>query len=420
MKPKKSIHNFEAGYLRSKERLNNSSISKRNKELILAFDKICSLENLSVPRKLKIIDVLQLFIKRYFNKDLDKAKKEELKDAIIKIDSNEKYSYWTKHSYRAVLKKFYKWLVYGDSYKEQNNYPEIISWLRANNSKDKSKVQASDILTENEITKLIEAAEHPRDKAFISMLYELGSRVGEIGNLNIKDITQDKYGYIVDLTGKTGHRTPRIVTSASYLTTWLNVHPRKDDPNAPLWILLGVRDNKTRMNYSSLRALILRLKEKSKIKKRIHAHLFRHTRVTHLLTNKNINESQAKVYFGWVPSSKMLSEYSHIVSQDVNDVILEIHGIKSNKQQTEPKIKQCPRCKAVNPKEYLFCGKCSSVLDVQTAMQLDEKRQESDEFMSKLIDDKEVKELILKKIIDNGMGKELMKIFLSKKNVESS
>lgn len=416
MKPKRDIHDFEASYLRAKERVIKSQISFKNKEIILTFDKICSLENLSNPRKLKIIDVLLLFITRYLKKDLEKATKEELKDAFIKLDSIKEYSYWTKHSYRAVIKKFYKWLVYGDNYKDHLGYPEIISWLRANNSRDKVRVQASDILTEKEIDILVKSAEHPRDKAFISMLYELGARIGEIGNLRIKDITQDKYGYIIDLTGKTGHRTPRIITSSPYLTVWLNNHPQKDDSNSPLWVLIGDRNNTEKMTYGSFRALIIRLKEKSKIKKRIHAHLFRHTRVTHLLANKSINEAQAKVYFGWVPSSRMLSEYSHLVSQDVNDVILEMHGIIPSKKEEEPKIKQCPRCRAINPKDYLFCGKCSSILDVKTALKLDEKRQEADDFMARLLDDKEIKEMLIRKIIDNNMGKDLMQIFTSNKS----
>ena len=102
--------------------------------------------------------------------------------------------------------------------------------------------------------------------------------------------------------------------------------------------MLGNRNKNERMRYAAFRALVLRLKERAKIKKRIYPHLFRHTRVTHLLRNKQINESQAKVYFGLVPSSKMLSEYSHLVSQDVNDIMLEIHGIKTLEKKQESKI----------------------------------------------------------------------------------
>jgi integrase len=49
------------------------------------------------------------------------------------------------------------------------------------------------------------------------MLYKLGARIGEISNLEIKDITKDQYSSLVDLNGKTGRRTPRIVISSPYI-----------------------------------------------------------------------------------------------------------------------------------------------------------------------------------------------------------
>lgn len=412
MRTNKDIYDYDTRYERAKEQIEKSTISTNNKKLILKFDITCTIEKLTKARKIKVIQSLIIFADIYLKKDFDKATKDDIKTAVLKIESRDNCSPWTKESYKAIIKKFFKWLSYGDDYKDRAEYPEIVSWLRVGiRRKEKPQVQASDILTEREIEKLIQAAEHPRDKAFISMLYELGARIGEIGNLKIKNITQDNYSHIIDLTGKTGHRTPRIVISSNYLTNWLNSHPLSDDPNAPLWVMIGDRNKNIKMNYATFRALILRLQERAKIKKRVHAHLFRHTRVTHLLGNKQINEAQAKVYFGWVPSSKMLSEYSHLVSQDVNEVILEMHGIKTSKKDEGPKIKQCPRCRAINPKEYLFCGKCSSVLDVTTAIELDEKRTKSDDIMTYMLKDKEVRDLFVRKLLDSGMGKELIKIF---------
>lgn len=417
MRTIKDIYDYENRYERAKSQLERSKISENNKKLILEFDKTCSIEKLTKARKIKIMQSLIMFAGVYLKKDFDKATKNDLKNAILQIENKDNLSPWTKESYKAIIKKFYKWHAFGDDYKARMEYPEIVSWLRVGiQRKDKPQVQASDILTEREIEKLIQSAEHPRDKAFISMLYELGARIGEIGNLKIKDITQDKYSHIIDLSGKTGHRTPRIIVSSNYLTNWLNSHPLSNDPNAPLWVMVGDRNKDLKMGYSSFRALILRLRERAKITKRIHAHLFRHTRVTHLLGNKQINEAQAKVYFGWVPSSKMLSEYSHLVSHDVNEVMLELHGIKTSKKEETPKVKQCPRCRTVNPKEYLFCGKCSSVLDVNTAIELDEKRQDSDDFMTSLLNDREIKEMLVRKILEKGKGQDLMKIFDNKES----
>lgn len=415
MNPKNDIHDHSLQYERAKRRIKESGISERNKTLIEEFDKACSLERLGLPRRIKIIGDLIIFASHYLKKDLDKAAKDDLKDAVLKLDARDDLSIWTKHTYKCILKKFYRWLSFGDTYRTRAEQPEIIAWLSTGVSeKEKPRVKAADILTENEIERLINVAEHPRDKAFVSMLYELGARIGEIGTLSIKDISRDKYSFILDLSGKTGHRTPRIVTSDSYLSTWLNMHPLKNDPNAPLWIMIGNRNKQQRMHYSAFRALILRLKDKAKIKKRIYPHLFRHTRVTHLLSNKQINESQAKVYFGWIPSSNMLSEYSHLVSKDVNDAMLAIHGIKTNEEtKQEPKVKQCPRCQDINPKDHLFCKKCGGVLDVQTAMALDEKRGGFDAILTELTEEEDFQKMIVKTIMKKGLGRRMMELLKS-------
>jgi hypothetical protein len=135
-----------------------------------------------------------------------------------------------------------------------------------------------------------------------------------------------------------------------------------------------------------------------------------------LLCNKQINESQAKVYFGWVPSSSMLSEYSHLVSQDVNEVMLGIHGIKtSEEEKQEPKIKQCKRCKTINPKDNLFCGNCGGILDVDTAIELDERRYEYDEIIAHTIGKVEKRELKKEEAFD-VIVKEVVKRYMERQN----
>ena len=413
MMPQKDLYEHRARYERVKENLKKENITDRNKKLILEFDEVCTLEKLSESRRIKILSHLVILARDYLKNDFDKATKEELKAVVLKIDGREDRSVWTRHNYKSILRKFYRWLVFGDSYRNRVEQPEVIAWMKVSVSeKEKPRVKASEILTEREIEKLIETAEHPRDRAFVSMLYELGARIGEIGMLRIKDISRDKYSFIIDLSGKTGHRTPRIVVSDPYLSSWLNMHPLKDNPNAPLWVMLGNRNKNERMRYAAFRALVLRLKERAKIKKRIYPHLFRHTRVTHLLINKQINESQAKVYFGWTPSSNMLSDYSHLVSQDVNNVMLELHGIKTaeESEKQEPKVKQCPRCQDLNPKDHLFCKRCGGVREVKTAMELDEKRGGFDGLLSELTEDEGFQKALVGALVKKGLGRKMMEL----------
>ena len=411
MKPKNDIYDHDHRLERLQQRLSSEPISQRNRELIGKFDRACFMEALSKSRRVKVIGTLMILAKNYLRKDFDKATRECIEGVVMQIDSRDDCSPWTKHSYKVILKKFYKWLVFGDDYRDKVEYPKIVSWMRCTlKKKDQPKIKASDILTGTEVKRLIDAAEHPRDKAFISMLYELGARIGEIGGLYINEVARDKYGYLVDLEGKTGHRTPRIVISDPHLAHWLNIHPLRDKPDAPLWVMIGSRDKSKRMEYTSFRALVNRLVLRSKIKKRVYHHLFRHTRVTHLLINKQINEAQAKVYFGWVPNSTMLSEYSHLISSDVNEAILAMHGIKTDKQKESLlKPKQCPRCSSINSRDARFCEKCGSVLDVNTAVELDEERSKGDDLMAQLVKDPEVQKILARKIVDMGLRDKLLR-----------
>lgn len=412
MNPPREIYPFTKRLESAKRKLEKSAISQRNKELIKEFNRVCFIEGLSKSRREKIIGRLRIIVEDYLRKDFDKATKDELKDVFMKIDGRDDYSPWTKSGYKIIARKFYKWLVFGDDYTKRQDYPPIISWLRCTvKKKDRPRVKVSDLLSEEEVNKLIDAAQHTRDKAFISLLYELGARISEIGNLCIKELTRDRFGYIIDLQGKTGFRTPRIVNSDPYITAWLNVHPLRDNPDAPMWVMIGNRGKNTKMLYPAFRALVKRLRAAAGIQKRIYPHLFRHTRVTHLLINKQINEAQAKVFFGWVPDSKMLSEYAHLMSSDVNNAILAMHGIKTGEEKESLfKAKQCPRCDGVNSGTARYCQNCSSPLDVKTALELDDKRTKGDELMTELMKDSDFQKTVAKKIADMGLKDKLLEI----------
>lgn len=392
----KDIHNYIGNLDAAIRRVKNSDLDDDNKKLILDFDRFLLLvERLSVPRRLRIMGTISRLATLYFHGDLRKVTGEDIKDCVVHIESKP-YSAWTKAGYKVVIRKFFKWVAYGDAAAQTKEVPEIVRWIKVHvRNKDRRRVQASDILTEDEVHRLFVVANTSRDRAFIAMIYELGARVGEMGGLDVGDVTRDKYSFIVDLNGKTGHRTPRIVISDAYLTEWLDHHPLNKDPHAPLWISSNGKGGFKRMTYAALRALVRRLGKKAGITKRIYPHLFRHTRVTHLMNKRQLNEGQAKVYFGWTPDSRVLSDYSHLVSQDVNETILKIHGIKVDDDPEKETSKMCPRCKQVNAVEARFCIHCSSILDAETAFREQEAEIRQDDLLNTIMRDAQVQQAIL-------------------------
>ena len=54
--------------------------------------------------------------------------------------------------------------------------------------------------------------------------------------MQLKHATRVENGYRIDITGKTGNRSPLVVSSAPYLSAWLASHPQANNPEAPLWV----------------------------------------------------------------------------------------------------------------------------------------------------------------------------------------
>ena len=332
-------------------------------------------------------------------KDFDKATKEDIMRAVRAVQETEKYSPWTKSTYKTMLKRFFKWLK-----KEEN--PEEIAWIKCRiKLTEKRLPQNNDLLTEEEVQKLVSLAEHPRDKAFIATLYESGTRIGELASLQIKNINFDEYGAVLNVHGKTGSRPVRIISSTPHLVTLLQNHPLRNDPTAPLWICIGTTNHNKPLKYQSIRVMLMRLFEKAQIKKRFNPHMFRHSRATFLADH--LTEFQMNQYFGWIQGSKMPSTYIHMSGKKIDSSILALNGIEQKENHKERKLKPkiCPRCDTINTSEARFCTKCAGILDLKTAQELEKRnkderkiRDKSDNIMQDLLSDKEFYDLFIKKV----------------------
>lgn len=111
------------------------------------------------------------------------------------------YSEWTKHSYRVVIKRFWKWLS-GDE-----NYPSEVKWIKAScKQRNKIAIRPEDILTADEISAMVENCPTVRDKAMLLTLFESGMRPGELLTMRIKNVKFDEQGACISATGKTGDK----------------------------------------------------------------------------------------------------------------------------------------------------------------------------------------------------------------------
>ena len=399
------IYNYEKHIDNEIRNIENSSMTKRNKELIFQFKDSCFMEGLSKARITRLLNTAKA-IALELKKDMDKATKEDIMKIVQKIQTNDNYSVHTKRTYLIILKKFYKWL------NGNEEYPEQVRWIKATVKKSQMKLPSEEgLITEQDIKTLVDAADTPRDKALVSVTYESGCRIGEVLSCRLNSLTFDELGCNMVVNGKTGARKVRLIASTPYLATWLEYHPYKHDNESPLWINTGNKKRCINMMYPTARAIFRRLFKKTGIKKRSNPHLFRHSRATFLASH--LTEFQMNQYLGWIQGSKMPHTYVHMSGKDVDNAIIALNGIKTEKKANETILqsKPCPRCSSINGFNCKFCSKCGAVLDMKTAIEIEENRKEevsirntTDNLMRNLLQDPEINQILVRKIKEMGLA----------------
>jgi len=362
------------------KKIKESNLSEVDKKDIEAFHNEVFARGLTKSRALFYIQKIWVLTKMKA-KDFRDLNKTDMKDLITKIETNDCYTAWTKAGYKITLRKFYQFLR-GYEWNSKK-YPKEVDWFSLTVKKKDRKLPT--ILTEEEVLNLIKNANNLRDKALISVLYEGGFRVGELLNVKIKDVSFNEYGSKMVVSGKTGGRIILLVSSRLFLNEWLEYHPNKDDPEGYLWASFATKNKGERLGYQYVRKMLKGISRKSGIKKRIYPHLFRHSRATHLATK--LTESQMKQYFGWEQDSKMTGVYIHLSGKQLDDSILEIHGLinkEKKKEQLDP-IK-CERCGFVNDIGIEFCKQCNLPLTTSAIIKIQEEQKKREKEYIDLMD----------------------------------
>jgi len=406
MEVKFNIYNYEHrvnAVLRNIEQ--STEICHENKSAINQFYSHCLAEGLTLARISKLLHHIRR-IAGILNKDFYQASKDDVLRVVREIEVNTRWSPATKHDYKVILKKFYKWL------RGTGDFPEEVRWIKPNFKRNNHRLP-EELLAEEDVKKLVEAAQHPRDKALIFMLYESGCRIGELLSLRIRNVLFDENGAVLLVSGKTGQRRVRIIASAPLLSVWLNNHPFRENLDSPLWVVVGTKNHNQVLTYPSVATQFRKIARRAAIKKKVNPHAFRHARATFLANN--LTEAQMKEYFGWVQSSGMAAVYVHLSGRDVDNAILKLQGLaesRKNEVDNSLKIKSCARCQERNSPVSKFCQRCGSPLDIQTALTLDQKRKTGDEVISMLVKDPEVQQIIVKRIFANAEFREKLKEML--------
>jgi integrase len=340
----------------------NKAILEKYVNLTLV-GKSPKLSQRTISYNLKILN----FVLDHTHNDLDKLTIDDIDAFNLAISSwkrkggylqGEEISDVTKKQYTIGFRRFIAW--YADRYEDQK-YERLVKKLKM--SVKREPLQSSDLLTKEEINKMISVASNLRDKAIIVTLAESGCRLGELASCTIKSFQPLPDGgcKFTFPEGKTGLRTVVLIRASSYIDHWIRTHPKNDKQDEPLWIALdgkGYRQLDSRTIYG----IVQRVARKAEISKRIHPHLFRHTRATQLI-KLGWSEPKLKRYIGWADGSNVPGLYIHLGEDDLLEDMYEMHGlIEKRKDDDGVEVGKCPRCFKLIPADEVLCYNCGYVI----------------------------------------------------------
>jgi hypothetical protein len=282
--------------------------------------------------------------------------------------------------YLTRIKLFFRWL-YNKGKEIERDYWETPDFLKIKTKKTKriSPYVESEIWEKDELISILKYEPYKRNKAAITLMWDLNARNHEITLLKIKHVRlREKYGEgEIPYEAKTGSGPILLTLSFAYVRDWLNEHPFKNEPNArlicslvtgspiradSLWTMM--KQLRIRLESLLQNGSITNKEEREKLEfllktKKFNPYCLRHSAITS--DSDYLPEYALTKKVRWSMNSKQGTRYiKNRLGNDLKDKILQYNGIISvNASKNKLSILNCPRCELVNAIENKYCSQCS-------------------------------------------------------------
>ena len=369
------------------------------------YPKFCEWYQNHSDRVVKDITLLSYLshlehMRRNYGLDLDKPNLEKVIPALRK-----KVAAKTLSLRGIVLRK---WLTFRDI-----PLDGLEPLLKTRKGEERRKLRPEDLLTIEEVLDIVSHTQSARLRAFWMVLYDTGCRPNELCQTNTADVQQDQYGYkftFWETKTKQSKRSVRLLTpqAIQYFEQWWAIHPRRNDPSAPVFLNTMGR----RVRAKSFMDLLKkqhqsRLGRTNGEKAPLNLYLFRKSRATQLLKEKQFSEIEIKMRMGHKKHSQMLEQYYAILdSEDQDEAELRVMGAAPKTNEVVQPV-TCPSCGALNEADSLRCVRCRLPMSEEKAIQVQKAAVES--FQSLLSDPETLKTSFESLLSDPG----ILKVFAS-------
>lgn len=204
---------------------------------------------------------------------LEDYKPMDISEYLANFSTTHPVSKSTLNGVRGIICTFFHWLSAKD-YIDKDPARAItpIKYKRARRKP----------LTDDELVRLKTGCRDTRDNLIISMLYEIGCRVGEICGVKISDIDLERKTMVV--TGK-GDKTRRVYFQAE-TGYWINKYLQERGDDCSEYLLIKQGKNKIKnapLTTVTITQVVKDIKTNANLKAKCTPHVLRHTYATGLL-----------------------------------------------------------------------------------------------------------------------------------------
>lgn len=313
----------------------------------------------------KDLNYLAMFRRKLRCESIESMNTDDVLAAISVMRSD--YAENTFNSVWKTVKPFLKWYV--------GNYPGIninldtITAVRL--TKPGPVITSADILTPEQISILRDhCCTNSRDRAALMLLYDSGGRATEtLCNTRWGDFVFDSRGVKFNLAGKTKkQRHVRLLLCQQYLAAWRSDYPGDARGDNPVFVRRGYRGGGSEpYQYSTVQMWIRRMEAKYEEytgnKIHLHAHIFRHSRITHMI-REGYPLAYVSMQMWGVPSSPQILYYVHLCGDDMDKMLFKHLGMDDPGDTMEKPLtpSQCPHCRTVISPGYTYCPECGRLL----------------------------------------------------------
>lgn len=295
---------------------------------------------------------------------------------IVKKMLERNWSNPVNFKFLIILKRFVSFAKQDGTIVEKRrgmNYSKEVDWIAPTRYIVKSKerrLKAEDLLTGEEFLRLVQAVPAvsknamtiTRDQAMLYAALDAAMRPGELLSMTVGSVIFDDRGIVtLSVSGKTGPKVIPSVLAYRPLLDWIEVHPRRNDKDAPLWYSKYGQDKV--VTYKYLKDMIKKSAHQAGITKKVFWYLLRHQKLTEI--GAKYSDQILKQFAAW-STSKMAERYVHLSSSNIKNILLKEHDLINEdevKSQNILKTKTCPRCAQVFAPHALRCKNCNIILD---------------------------------------------------------